>query len=149
MFIGFLRGVPFFWTLKLLPHVLLVSALLLAIFYFLDRRSFRHDASRSLRTPDRREPVRIAGATRTEHRRNRMAGYSATGLDDLQHTVAAARAEIHLDRLACLQSFESRQMGGCEIVNVDVIANAGPIGRGIIVAKDCDLFSLAQDDLKH
>jgi Na+/H+ antiporter NhaD/arsenite permease-like protein len=36
LFLGFLHGVPFFWTFTLWPQMLFVSALLLLIFYWLD-----------------------------------------------------------------------------------------------------------------
>jgi len=36
LFLGFLRGVPFFWTLRLLPIWLLAVALLLVLFFLLD-----------------------------------------------------------------------------------------------------------------
>jgi Na+/H+ antiporter NhaD/arsenite permease-like protein len=42
LFLGYQKGVPFFWPLfRLWPHWLFVSALLLVIFYLLDRRSFK------------------------------------------------------------------------------------------------------------
>jgi Na+/H+ antiporter NhaD/arsenite permease-like protein len=37
LFMGYLRGVPFFWPLRLLPHWLFANFLVLAVFYFLDR----------------------------------------------------------------------------------------------------------------
>lgn len=43
LFLGFLRGVPFQWTLRLLPHWLLMNAALLVIFYLSDRRQFRRE----------------------------------------------------------------------------------------------------------
>ncbi|MBM2836876.1 MAG: putative Na+ antiporter precursor, partial [candidate division NC10 bacterium] len=43
LFLGFLRGVPFQWTLRLLPHWLLMNAALLVIFYLWDRRQFRRE----------------------------------------------------------------------------------------------------------
>jgi Na+/H+ antiporter NhaD/arsenite permease-like protein len=36
LFLGFIHGVPFFWTLRLLPHFLVLAAALLAVFFFLD-----------------------------------------------------------------------------------------------------------------
>jgi Na+/H+ antiporter NhaD/arsenite permease-like protein len=39
LFLGYLRGVPFTWTLRLWPHWLLVNALLLFIYYLWDRRA--------------------------------------------------------------------------------------------------------------
>jgi Na+/H+ antiporter NhaD/arsenite permease-like protein len=40
LFLGFLRGVPFAWTLRFFPHWSLVIGLLLAIFHILDERAF-------------------------------------------------------------------------------------------------------------
>ncbi len=37
LFLGFLHGVPFFWTLKLLPEMLMVSAIVLALFFVFDK----------------------------------------------------------------------------------------------------------------
>lgn len=46
LFLGFLHGVPFFWTLALAPHMALVGGLLFAAFYLLDRRFYsREEAS--------------------------------------------------------------------------------------------------------
>lgn len=47
LYIGYLRGVPFFWILEnaILPWTF-VSALLLAVFYLLDLRSFRKSGAR-------------------------------------------------------------------------------------------------------
>ena len=41
LFLGFLRGVPFLWTLRLFPHWLFVNAALLLIFYVVDSTIFR------------------------------------------------------------------------------------------------------------
>jgi len=43
LFLGFLRGVPFFWTLRLFPHLLLLTAPLLVIFHALDRHFYRQE----------------------------------------------------------------------------------------------------------
>ena len=40
LFLGFLRGVPFEWTFRLLPHWLLMNMAVLVIFYLWDRRRF-------------------------------------------------------------------------------------------------------------
>jgi len=41
LFLGFLHGVPFFWTLNLLDEMLLVSGILLALFFVLDTYYYR------------------------------------------------------------------------------------------------------------
>ncbi len=62
LFLGFLSGVPFFWTMHLLPHMLLLSAILLVAYYILDRRLYAREVEeRSVGTPQMVEPVRIDG----------------------------------------------------------------------------------------
>src|SRR5712692_8738474 len=41
LFLGYLQGVPFEWTLRLVPHWLLMNTALLIIFYVWDQRCFR------------------------------------------------------------------------------------------------------------
>jgi Na+/H+ antiporter NhaD/arsenite permease-like protein len=43
LFLGFLRGVPFLWTLRLFPHWLFVNGILLALFYVIDSTIFRRE----------------------------------------------------------------------------------------------------------
>src|SRR5574337_588900 len=45
LFLGFLRGVPFNWTMRLLPHWLIMIPVLLITFYIWDRR--RYEAERA------------------------------------------------------------------------------------------------------
>jgi Na+/H+ antiporter NhaD/arsenite permease-like protein len=68
LFLGFLRGVPFFWTLRLAPHLLLAASVLLAVFYVIDRRFFAAEtrfprpAAQAPGSPSRDDRLRIAGA---------------------------------------------------------------------------------------
>lgn len=48
LFLGYLRGVPFFWTLSLWKDWLLVSAALLIIYYFWDRRAYKRETTRDI-----------------------------------------------------------------------------------------------------
>jgi Na+/H+ antiporter NhaD/arsenite permease-like protein len=63
LFLGFLRGVHFFWTTEhLLPETLLLSITLLALFYVIDTVIYRRDGhSKPDPTPDD-EPLRLSGA---------------------------------------------------------------------------------------
>jgi Na+/H+ antiporter NhaD/arsenite permease-like protein len=66
LFLGFLRGVPFGWTLRLFPAWLLVVGALLVLFYVVDSEIFRRE---DLETPgdldkvaeEHRVPVHVAG----------------------------------------------------------------------------------------
>lgn len=55
LLMGFMRGVPFFWSLHLLPMLLFNTAVLLFVFYWLDRRAYRKDIAEGLK-PDISRP---------------------------------------------------------------------------------------------
>lgn len=66
LYLGFLRGVPFTWTLGLLPQWALLQALLLTVFHFLDEIVFhreelevKHALVEDLRQAER--PLRVQG----------------------------------------------------------------------------------------
>jgi Na+/H+ antiporter NhaD/arsenite permease-like protein len=65
LFLGYLNGVPFAWTLRLLPQWLVVNAALLAISYVWDRMLFaggRPDrVEKPLEAAAERSPLRIVG----------------------------------------------------------------------------------------
>jgi Na+/H+ antiporter NhaD/arsenite permease-like protein len=66
LFLGFLRGVPFLWTMRLFPIWLLVNAALLVVFYIVDSTVFRTE---DLATPGdldeiavkHQVPIHVAG----------------------------------------------------------------------------------------
>jgi Na+/H+ antiporter NhaD/arsenite permease-like protein len=62
LFLGYLQGVPFTWTLRLAPAWLATTFLLLAVYFFWDRRAYAAEAKAD-RTRDRMEvrPLRVAG----------------------------------------------------------------------------------------
>ncbi len=64
LFLGFLHGVPFFWTFELLPEMALTSLTVLAIFYVFDTIMLRRESARPY-TPQmqhhRTQGIRIRG----------------------------------------------------------------------------------------
>lgn len=46
LFLGFLHGVPFFWTFKLLPHMAFASVILLGVYFILDSFYYRKEEKR-------------------------------------------------------------------------------------------------------
>jgi Na+/H+ antiporter NhaD/arsenite permease-like protein len=64
LFLGFIHGVPFFWTLRLFPEYLFVSAIVLAAFVVLDMRLLRREiAGRPTHEPPHRSSsVRVEGS---------------------------------------------------------------------------------------
>ena len=55
LLMGFMRGVPFFWSLHLLPVLLFNMVILLFVFYHLDMRSYKSDIAEG-RKPDISKP---------------------------------------------------------------------------------------------
>lgn len=92
---------------------------------------------------------RISCATLTLHDRNGFAGHGLGRGDDFLHAEAAARAEIDRDGFAAFtQVFQSQGVRAGEIANVNVIADAGAVRRGVIRAKDGDVRALATGGLQ-
>lgn len=62
LFLGYLRGVHFTWTLRLLPFWLAANAWLLGLFYFFDRRAYAQESTRDIvRDTLETTPLRITG----------------------------------------------------------------------------------------
>jgi Na+/H+ antiporter NhaD/arsenite permease-like protein len=49
LFIGYLRGVPFFWTLRLFPEWIFMMTALLVVFYFIDVHFWKREPARAVR----------------------------------------------------------------------------------------------------
>jgi Na+/H+ antiporter NhaD/arsenite permease-like protein len=65
LFLGFLHGVPFFWTLHLLPHMGLAAGVLLVLFFAMDHVFYRREPLAATVAEDavvEKTPVRIDGA---------------------------------------------------------------------------------------
>jgi Na+/H+ antiporter NhaD/arsenite permease-like protein len=62
LFLGFLRGVPFTWTLQLWPIWLFVVGVLLVLFFLWDRAAYRRESISDLRKDETSiEPLRLRG----------------------------------------------------------------------------------------
>lgn len=62
LFLGYLRGVPFTWTLGLWPYWLLVNGYLLAVFYVTDVRAYRRERLADIvRDVLETTPLRVTG----------------------------------------------------------------------------------------
>jgi len=63
LFLGFLKKVPFGWTLRLWPQWLVTNSIVLTIFLIWDRRAFRHDppVTEDGASKKWREPIRLVG----------------------------------------------------------------------------------------
>lgn len=61
LFLGFLHGVPFFWTLTLWKEMALVAAILLSVYFALDRHYWRKEDVVVREGRGAREPLRIEG----------------------------------------------------------------------------------------
>jgi Na+/H+ antiporter NhaD/arsenite permease-like protein len=62
LFLGYLLGVPFTWTLRLAPHWLLANAMVLTVYYFWDRRAHaREDAVAIALDETAVRPIRVTG----------------------------------------------------------------------------------------
>ena len=60
LFLGYLHGVTFFWTFKIMPHMLVVSVMLLIIYFFLDTYHYRKESA-SVPKEEAKEALKIEG----------------------------------------------------------------------------------------
>jgi Na+/H+ antiporter NhaD/arsenite permease-like protein len=62
LFLGYLRGVPFTWTLRLFPIWALAVGYLLALFYWIDRRAYHRESAADVALDDSNViPLKIEG----------------------------------------------------------------------------------------
>lgn len=62
LFLGYLKGVPFLWTIALFKEWALVLGVLLVAYYLLDRRQYARETPRDVNLDERvRQPVRVIG----------------------------------------------------------------------------------------
>lgn len=64
LLMGFTYGIGFFWSMKLLPIMLVNVVLLLILFYFIDLRAYKKDLAAGLKpeVKNKNNPIRLAGA---------------------------------------------------------------------------------------
>lgn len=58
LLMGFMRGVDFFWSLKLLPILLVNIVVLLSLFYLIDRNAYKKDLADGLLPESKKNPAK-------------------------------------------------------------------------------------------
>jgi len=62
LFMGYLRGVPFFWTLRLFPYWIFMMILILTVFYFIDLHFWKRESPEAIRLDKKMvEPISTHG----------------------------------------------------------------------------------------
>jgi len=61
LFLGYLHGVPFFWTFKILPHTLMMAVILLIVYFLLDSYHYRREGGAKSRTGGADVPIKLEG----------------------------------------------------------------------------------------
>ena len=61
LFLGFLHGVPFFWTFAILPHMILAVLILLATYFAIDTYYYRKEGHADYKQDGEKEPLRLVG----------------------------------------------------------------------------------------
>lgn len=85
LFLGFLHGVSFFWTLNLLPEMLTVSVILLIMFFGLDSFYYRKERLTEMSVSAEREPIGIEGVFNFLFLFGIVAGVIFSGVVNLGH----------------------------------------------------------------
>jgi Na+/H+ antiporter NhaD/arsenite permease-like protein len=61
LFLGYLHGVPFFWTFEVLPHTLMMVLMLLAVYFALDTYHYRREGLAARPAPGAGVPLKVEG----------------------------------------------------------------------------------------
>jgi len=62
LFLGFLHGVSFFWTMKIMPHMLVTAGILLTIYFILDTYHYKKEGLTSAPVEEgKKEPLKLVG----------------------------------------------------------------------------------------
>jgi len=61
LFLGFLHGVPFFWTMHILPHMLTTAGIVVLLFFLIDTILFKREGGK-VEPTGVKEPLRVEGA---------------------------------------------------------------------------------------
>ncbi|KPJ78204.1 MAG: sodium:proton antiporter [Deltaproteobacteria bacterium SG8_13] len=61
LFLGYLHGVSFFWTVRILPHMLTVTLILLITYFFMDLYFYRKEQVAGAEEQGKKEPLRLQG----------------------------------------------------------------------------------------
>ncbi|MBI5182035.1 MAG: sodium:proton antiporter [Nitrospirae bacterium] len=61
LFLGFLRKVPFFWTFRLIPHMIVASVIILVIYFVLDTYFYKKEEIKISPDNNTKEPLRLDG----------------------------------------------------------------------------------------
>ena len=109
LFLGFLHGVPFTWTFSVLPHMLLVSVVLLVLHYILDSYHYRREG-REVVSQEKEEVLRLEG------------GHNALFLAGILGAVL----------LSGVWKAGSFSLAGVEMETVDVVRDLIIIAMGIL-----------------
>jgi len=60
LFLGYLHGVTFFWTFKIMPHMLMVVVLLLITYFFMDSYFYRREKA-TVPKEEAKQPLKLEG----------------------------------------------------------------------------------------
>src|SRR5580704_16614067 len=90
----------------------------------------------------------IAGAPWALFDRNRMTGNPACRVNDLPNAETDAIADVVDKLVPVFQRLEGEQVGARQILDVDVVADAGTVGGGVVPSEDLDALTTAEGNVE-
>jgi Na+/H+ antiporter NhaD/arsenite permease-like protein len=83
LFLGFLHGVPFFWTFHILPHMLFVVLIMLALYFLMDAFYYKKEGVATPIDEGEKEPLKLVGSYNFIFLAGIVGSVIASGLIDL------------------------------------------------------------------
>lgn len=91
----------------------------------------------------------IAGTALANHVGQLLAAGLGEGGDDLEHRGAGAGAQVKdLDAGLAVHPVEGGNVARGQVTNVDIVAHAGTVGGGVVIAKDLNGLELTHGNLR-
>lgn len=132
LLLGFLKGVPFFWTLRLLPHMLLATGVLLAVYYVADRRIYKAEREKKIASGW------AAACSQPEEGKSGQTGrpLGLRGAQNFVFLIAAVGALITAERIS---------LGGVGFLGVRIGVSAVMRDLVILIAGACSMLFTPRD----
>lgn len=110
LFLGFLHKVPFFWTFNLAPHMIMVAAILLIMYFFLDSRAYAAEGEHPI--SETVHPLRLYGSYNFLFLGGVVCAVLMSGLADFGEVTILG---IHTTVQSLLRDAILIVMGGCSL----------------------------------
>src|SRR5204863_8288857 len=89
----------------------------------------------------------VAFAAGAFFHRDLFAGDFLDSPNDFAHGIALASSQVVMESRAWLEFFQDEEMSVRQVIDMNIVANTGPVGGWIVGAENLDVRTLPKDGL--